>query len=106
VFAYVGNGRVTRVCRPAGFRLKQPLKWLVCGNDERQLLADSGHLRPVTSDEKIRGGETERNGRFCEGTQNNQTFFTLSSWQVHRSTPFHKIDSLSLEQIQAFRYYG
>jgi hypothetical protein len=73
---------------------------------DRLLLADSGHLRPVTSEEKFRDGETERNAKFREGTQNNQTFPTLSSWQVHRSTPFHKSDSLSREQIQTFRYYG
>jgi hypothetical protein len=35
-------GRVARVGRPAGFRLKRPLKWLVCGNDDRQLLAGYG----------------------------------------------------------------
>jgi len=69
-------------------------------------LADSGHLRPVTSDEKFRDEETERHTKFRDGTQNNQTFRTLSSWQAHNSTPFHKSDSLSREQIQAFRCYG
>jgi NADPH:quinone reductase-like Zn-dependent oxidoreductase len=34
-------GGVPRVGSLAGYRVKQPFKWPVCGNDERQQLADS-----------------------------------------------------------------
>jgi hypothetical protein len=41
LIAKVGYGRVVSIGRPAGFRLKPPLKRLSCGYDDRQLPADS-----------------------------------------------------------------